>query len=127
MKISCKKWNSLPLDDETKYTANSLDICYKINNLYACCIRNDEINNIIVFSKKYDVGNVKAILKFVKILYLQYGVCFIRVEGRKGRYHFFKKLFGMNMLLFPLENRDAYYCKIDSDIIKTIDKISKMQ
>ena len=124
-KISYKQWNRLPLDDETKYEANMYDICYRIGSLYCCCITNGEVNNIIIWSPKYDIRNIKSALQFIKILYLKYNIVYIRIEGRQGRYHFFKKLFGMNMLLFPLENRDAYYCKIDSDIIKKIDKILK--
>lgn len=126
-KISCKAWNKLPLSEETTYIANEHDICYHIGSLYCCCVRNLDINNIIIWSPKYDIRNIKSALQFIEILYLQYNISYIRVEGKKGRYHFFKKLFGMNMLWQPLDNgRDAFYCKIDSDIIKTIEKILKM-
>lgn len=120
-KINYKQWNRLPLDDETKYEANEHDICYRIGHLYACCITNGNVNNIIIWSPYYDISNVKSALQFIKILYLQYNIVYIRIEGRKNRYSFFKKLFGMNMLWQPLNNgRDAYYCKIDSDIIRII-------
>lgn len=125
MKISYKSWNKLPLDDETTYIANEHDICYHIGSLYCCCITNREVNNIIIWSHYYDISNVKSALQFIKILYLQYNISYIRVEGKKGRYHFFKQLFGMNMLLSSLKNRDAYYCKIDSDIIKKINSFIK--
>lgn len=123
-KISSKKWNKLPLNDETRYTATDYDICYKVGRLYCCCITNGEINNIIVWSPIYDVGNIKSMLKFVDILYSQYNISYIRVEGRHGRYIFFKRLFGSNMLYQPLQNnRDAYWCCINHDIIKKINEL----
>src|SRR5574344_528976 len=125
-KISYKQWNKLLLDEETTYIANEHDICYRIGSLYACCITNGEVNNIIIWSPKYDIRNIKSALQFIEILYLQYNIVYIRIEGRKNRYHFFKKLFGMNMLLLSMENRDVYYCKIDSDIIEKIDEILKI-
>ena len=127
-RISYKAWNKLPLDSETQYEATQYDVCYKIDSLYCCCITNGEVNNIIIWSPKYDIKNVKSALWFIKILYLQYNIVYIRIEGRKNRYHFFKQLFGVNMLFQPLENgRDAFYCMIDNEVVKKIDKILKMQ
>ena len=127
MKISYKSWNKLQLSEETTYIANEHDICYHIGSLYCCCITNGEVNNIIIWSPKYDVRNIKSALQFIKILYLKYNIVYIRIEGRQGRYHFFKKLFGMNMLWQPLDNgRDAFYCLIDNEVVKKIDKILKM-
>lgn len=126
MKISYKSWNKLPLSEETAYIANENDICYQIGSLYCCCITNGEVNNIIIWSPKYDIRNIKSALQFIKILYLQYNIVYIRIEGRKNRYRFFKQLFGINMLWQPLNNgRDAYYCMIDSSVIKKINSFTK--
>ena len=127
-KLNYKQWNRLPLDDETKYEANMYDICYRIGYLYACCITNGEVNNIIIWSPYYDISNVKSALQFIKILYLQYNISYIRVEGKKGRYHFFKQLFGMNMLWQPLDNgRDAFYCLIDNEVVKKINSLTNVK
>ena len=125
-RISYKAWNKLPLNEETAYIANEHDILYQIGSLYCCCITNGQINNIIIWSNFYDIKNVKSALQFIKILYLQYNIAYIRIEGRKNRYHFFKQLFGVNMLFQPLENgRDAFYCMIDNEVVKKINSLTK--
>lgn len=124
-KISFKVWNKATAkNNEVNYTAGADDIIYKINNLYCCLETRAGINNVIVFSKKYDIGNVNSMLRFIRILYLQYNIYYIRVESIKNRYILFKRLFGMNMLLQPAVNgRDVYWCHISDDTIKMINEV----
>src|SRR5574344_123698 len=125
MKLSSIFWNLTPKpSSEVQYTADRDDIIYKLGGLWCCCQTRANVNNIIVFSNSYDIGNIQNIMKFLVILHEQYNIDYIRVESIKNKYILFKRLFGMNMLLQPTINgRDVYWCHITDDTIKKINNV----
>lgn len=116
-------WNLMHKPAEVNYTATAGDIIYKIDNLYCCCQVNHgdvkDVNNIIIYSKVYNIRNIKSMFKFIIILKQLHGIDYIRVESSHNRYKLFKEIFGNDMLLQALcsTGRDVYWCRLSSSAI----------
>jgi len=112
--ISKNEWNSIDKPYECRHEADYSDILVKIGNLYCCCETRMASYNIICFSTVCDIANVRNMLRFVLYLHDELGIDYIRVESTPGRYHLFKNIFGMSMLLqVSSTGRDIYWCHID--------------
>lgn len=93
-RISYAEWNCIKnKDDEVDVELNHNDIVYKINDLYCACETKNECNNILIYSDKYNIQNIKSMLLFIYILGKYEGIEYITVVSKKGRYRLFQKIF----------------------------------
>lgn len=110
--ITKEHWNRLKKPQEANHTANDTDIIYLIDNLYCLC---EKSGNIVCFSKKTDIRNIRAIQTFILILYLEHDVDYIIIESIKDKWIYvlkdYKKYADVNY-----EKRDLYVIKISENI-----------
>lgn len=73
------------------------DVVMKINNVWFLCQRGGDVNNIVCFLQKGKwvpgLNSVRAMFDFCFRLRAIYGIEYIRVSGREGRYDFIDRLF----------------------------------
>lgn len=93
-KISYVEWNNIKnKSDEVDVELCSNDIVYKINDLYCACETKNECNNILIYSDKYNIENIKSMILFIYILGKYENIEYITVVSRKGRYRLYQKIF----------------------------------
>ena len=93
-KISYVEWNNIKnKSDEVDVKLNHNDIVYKINDLYCACETKNECNNILIYSDKYNIENIKSMILFIYILGKYENIEYITVVSRKGRYRLYQKIF----------------------------------
>ena len=106
-KISYIEWNNIKnKDDEVDVELDKNDIVYKINDLFCACETKNECNNILIFSDKYNMENIKSMILFIYILGKYENIKYITVVSKKERYRLYKKLF-RNYGAFNLSVKDV--------------------
>ena len=102
-RISYMDWNSLSKkgNEEVDVELNYKDIVYRINDLYCACETKNECNNILIYSDKYTLDNIKSMLLFIYILGKYEGIEYITVVSTLNRYRLFKKIFRHYGAFFP--------------------------
>lgn len=75
------------LNDATSYLfAEEEDICYKVGGTYCVCSTENGCNNIGVETPTPNVATTRNMLKFLKVLYEEYGIDYISIrEHRRWR------------------------------------------
>ena len=123
-KISYVEWNNLKnKDDEVDVELNPNDIVYKINDLFCACETKNECNNIMIYSEKYNVENIKSMILFIYILGKYEGIEYITVQSKKGRYRLYQKLFhayGVFNLPINDDTRERMVFKLDEDALNAL-------
>lgn len=116
--INYKTWNKKVENEKELSTATENDIFFKIDNLYCCCETKNGSNNIMVFSEKTDIKNIKRIFMFICILYYAYDIRYITVVGNLKRYRFLEKKFKENVVRDPtINDRRVLYIKLNEEKI----------
>lgn len=115
MKYTKEKWNELQKPSEIDIEAIDGDIIEVIDNTIFLCQRKNNYNNICCLSlSKPSTSTVRAMFKFCIVLYENYGVEFVRVEGNLKRYRFLERLFSQEEVIkdLTIQSRNVYYCNI---------------
>ena len=107
-KISYVEWNNIKDKDcEVNIELNRNDIVYKINDLYCACETKNKCNNILIYSDKYNIENIKSMILFIYILGKYEGIEYITVVSKKGRYRLYQKIFhAYGVFNLPIEDND---------------------
>lgn len=130
-KISYAEWNCIKnKDDEVDVELNHNDIVYKINDLYCACETTNECNNIMIYSDKYSIKNIKSMLMFIYLLGTYEDIHYITVNSALNRYRLFKKLFHSYGAFFPpyeseeLGTREEMVFKLDDEFLNLLYKMA---
>ena len=123
-KLSYIDWNNIQnKDDEVDVELCSNDIVYKINDLYCACETKNECNNILIYSDKYKIENIKSMILFIYILGTYENIEYITVVSRKGRYRLFQKIFhayGAFNLNIDDNKKERMVFKIDENALNDL-------
>ena len=123
-KLSYIDWNNIQnKDDEVDVELCSNDIVYKINDLYCACETKNECNNILIYSDKYNIENIKSMILFIYILGTYENIEYITVVSRKGRYRLFQKIFhayGAFNLNIDDNKKERMVFKIDENALNDL-------
>ena len=123
-KLSYIDWNNIQnKDDEVDVELCSNDIVYKINDLYCACETKNECNNILIYSDKYNIENIKSMILFIYILGTYENIEYITVISRKGRYRLYQKIFhayGAFNLNIDDNKKERMVFKIDENALNDL-------
>ena len=123
-KLSYIDWNNIPNKaDEVDVELCSNDIVYKINDLYCACETKNECNNILIYSDKYNIENIKSMILFIYILGTYENIEYITVVSIKGRYRLFQKIFhayGAFNLNIDDDKKERMVFKLDENALNDL-------
>ena len=123
-KISYIEWNEIKNKDEkVDVKLGHNDIVYKINDLYCACETKNECNNILIFSDKFNVENIKSMILFIYILGKYENIKYITVVSEKERYRLYKRLFnryGAFNLSVNDDTKERMVFKLDDDALNDL-------
>lgn len=123
-KLSYIDWNTIPnKTDEVDVELCTNDIVYKINDLYCACETKNECNNILIYSDKYNIENIKSMILFIYILGTYENIEYITVISRKGRYRLFQKIFhayGAFNLNIDDDTKERMVFKLDENALNDL-------
>lgn len=123
-KLSYIDWNNIPnKTDEVDVELCNNDIVYKINDLYCACETKNECNNILIYSDKYNIENIKSMILFIYILGTYENIEYITVVSKKGRYRLFQKIFhayGAFNLNIDDDTKERMVFKIDENALNDL-------
>ena len=112
---SIEYWNLLNKIDIVEVEAIEGDIVEVVNGVAFLLQTKDGYNNIVALRVyESDKNIVWTMLEFCKDLYSKYGIEYVRVEGKKGKYKFLERFFTKKMVVRDksVKERDVYYCHL---------------
>ena len=124
-KVGISVWNNFvdKSNNEINAVAKEGDIVLKHNGLLLLLQTENDYNNVIIFRRDKDYTDTRlSILQMILVLYADFNIHYIRVEGRHNRYNFFYRVFKDCFVQdFDIKNRDVFYINL-KDGIKSIIK-----
>jgi hypothetical protein len=123
-KISYVEWYNIKnKTDDVDVELNHNDIVYKINDLYCACETKNECNNILIYSDKYNIENIKSMILFIYILGKYENIEYITVVSKKGRYRLYQKIFhayGAFNLNIDDDTKERMVFKLDENALNDL-------
>lgn len=130
-RVDVKVWNKFVdgNNNEINAKAKDSDIVLKHNGLLLLLQRENDYNNVIIFRGDKDFTDTRlSILQMMLVLYADFNIHYIRVEGRSNRYNFFYRVFKEYFVQdFDIKNRDVFYINLKDGIKSVIKKVNKMK
>lgn len=130
-RVGVKVWNKFVDGNNSEINAEAKDgdIVLKHNGLLLLLQTENEYNNVIIFRRDKDFTDTRlSILQMILVLYADYNIHYIRVEGRNNRYNFFYRVFKEYFVQdFSIKNRDVFYINLKDGIKSVIKKVNKMK
>ena len=125
---SWRLWNKVPnKPKDADCIARAGDICMKINQVWFLCQRENDVNNIVCFRQpgkfRDNLSTIRAMFDFVYRLGAWYGIRYIRVSGKPGRYDFISRLFPEDSVLWPelICGEHVRYVHLTDSLLKKLD------
>lgn len=117
MNKTIKYWNSIEKPDNVNVEAAEGDIVEQIDGVLFLLQTQNGYNNIVAYRvEKSSESIVKTFLEYCLLLYNEYNIKYVRIEGDKNKYDFIKRFFKRNQAIKDktVKNRDVYYCNLEN-------------
>lgn len=103
------------------YKIKEHDIVYIYNHVYYICERENDINNIIVYSNEKGCFNLKFLFTFILNLYYNHNIEYITIIEDRN-WHFLLKHF---IIFEDIENRYNGHKTYIANIVENINRIKE--
>ena len=117
-------WNNIQnKPKEVNVIAKEGDIVEKINGVLFLLQTENEGNNIVAYRVEKDDKNIIwTLYEYIILLATKYNIEYVRIEGRKNRYNFLKRVFSKREVIQDraITERDVYYAHLTSKVIEKL-------